>query len=157
MTFRRRRMPLKTISIVTPCYNEEGNVEELYHRIRAVMAGIGPYRYEHIFIDNNSHDRTVAILRSIAGHDKNVKVIVNARNFGHIRSPMHALFQATGDAVIGIAADMQDPPELIADMVREWEKGYSMVLAIKRSSEENGLMFWVRKRYYRLINRLSSV
>jgi glycosyltransferase involved in cell wall biosynthesis len=150
-------MAAKTISIITPCYNEEGNVEELYQRIRAVMEGLGLYRYEHIFIDNNSADRTVAILRTIASHDSNVKVIVNARNFGHIRSPMHALFQTRGDAVIGIAADLQDPPEMIADMVSEWEKGYSMVLAIKRSSEENGLMFWVRKRYYRLINRLSSV
>jgi glycosyltransferase involved in cell wall biosynthesis len=150
-------MPMKTISIITPCYNEEGNVEELYRRVRAVVEGLGRYRYEHIFIDNSSCDRTVAILRTIASHDKNVKVIVNARNFGHIRSPMHALFQATGDAVIGIAADMQDPPEMIADMVCEWERGFSMVLAIKRSSEENGLMFWARKRYYRLISSLSSV
>jgi glycosyltransferase involved in cell wall biosynthesis len=150
-------MALKTITIITPCYNEEGNVEEVYRRTRAVMAGLGRYRYEHIFIDNNSRDRTVAILRTIASHDRNVKVIVNARNFGHIRSPMHAIYQACGDAVIGIVADLQDPPEMIADLVREWENGYSMVLGIKRSSEENGLMFWARKRYYRLISRLSSV
>ena len=150
-------MALRTISVITPCYNEEGNVEELYRRTRAVMEGLGRYRYEHIFIDNNSSDRTVAILRTIAGHDSNVKVIVNARNFGHIRSPMHAVFQSTGDAVITIVADLQDPPEMMAEMVREWENGYSMVLAIKRSSEENQLMFWARKRYYRLISRLSSV
>ena len=150
-------MATKTISIITPCFNEEGNVEELYRRIRAVFQELARYRYEHIFIDNSSRDRTVAILRTIASHDKNVKVIVNARNFGHIRSPMHALFQTTGDAVIGIAADLQDPPEMIADMVREWERGYSMVLAVKRSSEESGLMFWTRKKYYRLISRLSSV
>jgi glycosyltransferase involved in cell wall biosynthesis len=148
---------MKTISIVSGCYNEEENVEELYNRVRAVMAGIGRYRYEHIFIDNCSQDRTVEILKRIAGADTNVKVIVNARNFGHIRSPFHAVQQATGDAVIGIVADLQDPPEMIVDLIREWEKGYFMVLAIKNASEENRLMFWIRKRYYRLVNKLSSM
>jgi glycosyltransferase involved in cell wall biosynthesis len=148
---------MKTISILTPCFNEETNVEELYRRVRAVMAQLGRYRYEHVFIDNASTDNTVALLKKIAAADTNVKIIVNARNFGHIRSPMHALHQTRGDAVIGIVADLQDPPEMIADMVREWEDGYSMVLGIKRSSEENSLMFWIRKRYYRLVNRLSSI
>src|ERR1700679_3017154 len=132
---------MKTISIVTPCYNEEENVEELYDRVRAVMAGLGRYRYEHIFIDNCSQDRTVEILKRIAASDSNVKLIVNARDFGHIRSPQHALYQATGDAVIGIVADLQDPPELIPDFIREWENGYAMVVAVKRTSEENPLMF----------------
>jgi len=148
---------MKTISIVTPCYNEEGNVEELYARVRAVMAALGRYRYEHIFIDNCSTDRTVQALKRIADVDTNVRIIVNARNFGHIRSPMYALYQATGDAVIGLASDLQDPPEMIADFVREWENGYSMVLATKRTSEENPLMFWLRKRYYRLVNQVSSI
>ena len=148
---------MKTISILTPCFNEEANVEELYKRVRAAMARLGRYRYEHIFIDNASTDDTVAALKKIAAVDTNVKIIVNARNFGHIRSPMHALHQTRGDAVIGIVADLQDPPEMIAEMVREWENGYSMVLGIKRSSEENRLMFWIRKRYYRLVNRLSSI
>jgi glycosyltransferase involved in cell wall biosynthesis len=148
---------MRTISILTACFNEEDNVGELYNRVRAVMAGLGRYRYEHIFIDNASTDNTVAALKKIAAADTNVKIIVNARNFGHIRSPMHALHQTRGDAVIGLAADLQDPPEMIADMVREWENGYSMVLGIKRSSEGNSLMFWIRKRYYRLVNRLSSV
>jgi glycosyltransferase involved in cell wall biosynthesis len=148
---------MKTISILTPCFNEETNVEELYNRVRAVMTQLGRYHYEHIFIDNASTDNTVAVLKKIAAVDRNVKIIVNARNFGHIRSPMHALHQTRGDAVIGIAADFQDPPEMIADMVREWENGYSMVLGIKRSSQENPMMFWIRKRYYRLVNRLSSM
>jgi glycosyltransferase involved in cell wall biosynthesis len=99
----------------------------------------------------------VEILKQIAASDTNVKVIVNARNFGHVRSPMHALYQTTGDAVIGIVADLQDPPEMIAEFVREWENGYSMVLAIKNASEENRLMFWIRKKYYRLVNQLSSI
>jgi glycosyltransferase involved in cell wall biosynthesis len=148
---------VKSISIMTPCYNEEANVEELYNRVRAVMLKIGGYRYEHVFIDNHSTDRTVEILKRMAAADSNVKVIVNARNFGQIRSPMHALYQTTGDAVIGLVADLQDPPELIADLVREWEKGYSMVLCIKRSSGENPLMFRIRKMYYRLIARLSQI
>jgi glycosyltransferase involved in cell wall biosynthesis len=86
-----------------------------------------------------------------------VKIIVNARNFGHIRSPMHALFSASGDAVIGIVADLQDPPPMIAAFIKEWENGASCVLGIKRSSEENSLMFWLRKQYYKLVERLSSV
>ena len=121
------------------------------------MAEVGRYRYEHIFIDNSSTDRTVEILKRIASADTNVKVIVNARNFGHIRSPIHAVYQATGDAIIGIVADLQDPPEMIPQFLREWENGYSMVLAIKNASEENRLMFWIRKKYYRLVNRLSSI
>ena len=148
---------MKSITILTACFNEEDNVEELYRRVRAVMAGLGRYRYEHLFIDNHSTDRTVEILKRIAASDTNIKLIVNARNFGHIRSPMHALHQASGDAVIGIVADLQDPPELIPEFIREWEKGFAMVLAIKRSSEENPLMFWIRKKYYRLVNRLSSI
>jgi len=148
---------MKTISILTPCFNEEANVEALYDRVRAVMAELGRYRYEHVFIDNASTDDTVALLKKIAAVDSNVKIIVNARNFGHIRSPMHALHQTRGDAVIGLVADFQDPPEMIVDFVREWENGYSMVLGIKRSSEEHSLMFWIRKRYYRLVNRLSSI
>jgi glycosyltransferase involved in cell wall biosynthesis len=147
----------KTISILTPCYNEEANVLELYDQVRAVMAGIGRYEYEHIFIDNASKDNTVAILKRIAAEDPNVKVIVNARNFGHIRSPMHALCQTRGDAVIGIVADLQDPPPMIADMIAEWEKGAYCVLGIKRSSDEHSLMFWLRKQYYKLAERLSSV
>jgi glycosyltransferase involved in cell wall biosynthesis len=150
-------MSQKTISIVTPCYNEEGNVLNVYNQVREVMVGIGKYEYEHIFIDNSSKDNTVAILKSIAAEDKNVKVIVNSRNFGHIRSPIHALFQARGDAMIGIVADLQDPPPMIADMIREWENGAYCVLGIKRSSEEHSLMFWARKQYYRLVERLSSI
>jgi glycosyltransferase involved in cell wall biosynthesis len=150
-------MSQKTISIITPCYNEEGNVLTLYNQVRQVMLGIGKYDYEHIFIDNASVDNTVAILKSIAAEDPNVKVIVNARNFGHIRSPIHALFQARGDAMIGIVADLQDPPPMIADLIREWENGAYCVLGIKRTSEENSLMFWARKQYYRIAESLSSI
>lgn len=148
---------MRTISILTACYNEEENVEELYNRVRAEMLKVGRYKYEHLFIDNCSSDRTVAILKRIASRDRNVKVIVNARNFGHIRSPHHGLLQTTGDAVIGIVADLQDPPELIPEMIEKWEQGYPLVLCIKKGSKENPLMFWVRKRYYRLVQQLSSI
>jgi polyisoprenyl-phosphate glycosyltransferase len=148
---------LKTISIVTPCYNEQDNVEELHRQVREVMAAIGRYPYEHIFIDNSSLDETVPILRRLAATDPNVKVIVNARNFGHIRSPIHALLQARGDAVICIVADLQDPTNLIPTFIAEWESGKYMVLGIKRTSEENSLMFFLRKQYYRVAERLSSI
>ncbi len=148
---------MKTISIVTPCFNEVENVEELYERVRAVIASLGRYRYEHIFIDNASTDGTVSALKGLAAADSNVRILVNARNVGHIRSPMYALRQATGDCVIMMAADLQDPPEMILDLVREWENGYFAVVGVKRSSEENPLMFWIRKRYYRLMSRLSCV
>ncbi|MGD0792529.1 MAG: glycosyltransferase family 2 protein [Terriglobales bacterium] len=147
----------KTISIITPCFNEEENVREVYERVRAVMSSLGSYDYEHLFIDNASTDNTFAILKLIASFDKNVKIIRNARNFGHIRSPMHALYQASGDAVIGIAADLQDPPEMIVDLVRYWEQGFPIVITVKQSADENGLMFWVRKSYYKLVNRLSGI
>ena len=150
-------MSEKTISILTPCYNEEENVLNLYNQVREVMAGIGTYAYEHVFIDNSSKDNTVAILKSIAAQDKNVKIIVNSRNFGHVRSPMHAFLQCRGDAVIGIVADLQDPPAMIADMIREWENGAYCVLGIKRTSGEASLMFWLRRQYYKLVDRLSSI
>ena len=150
-------MSQKSISIITPTYNEETNVMNLYRQVRQVMADVGRYPYEHIFIDNHSTDNTVSVLKSIASEDPNVKIIVNARNFGQIRSPMHALFATSGDAVIGIVADLQDPPPMIAAFIREWENGASCVLGIKRSSEEHSLMFWLRKQYYKLVERLSSI
>jgi polyisoprenyl-phosphate glycosyltransferase len=148
---------LKTISIVTHAYNEEDNIEAMYLRIREIMQAYPQYAYEHIFIDNHSTDSTAAILTRIAAADRHVKLIVNARNFGHIRSPMHALMQARGDVMIGIASDFQEPPDLIPGMIAEWEAGYQMVLCVKRSSGENGFVYWLRKQYYRTVERLSSV
>lgn len=146
----------KLISIVTPCYNEEDNVDELCRRIREVMATL-PYDYEHILIDNHSADSTVSKVKAIAANDKRVKLIVNARNFGHIRSPYYAILQSSGDACVLIASDLQDPPEMIAEFVKKWEEGYKTVLAVKPESEESSLMFGLRKAYYRLITRISEV
>jgi len=146
----------KTISVVTPCFNEEGNVREVYERVRAIMASLGRYRYEHIFIDNASRDSTFAMLSEIAAADSNVKVIRNARNFGHIRSPMHAVFQARGDAVIILMSDLQDPPEVLAQLLDQWESGFPIVIAVKHTSREAAPMFLVRKLFYRLVNRLAD-
>src|SRR5271157_5214591 len=147
----------KTLTILTPCYNEEGNVRDVYLQVRAAVAAAGNYKYEHLFIDNASTDNTLNELKALAAQDRNVKVIRNTRNFGHIRSPHHALFQARGDAVIGIVADLQDPPEMIVELIRKWEEGYPIVIGVKAASDESGLMFWIRKQYYRLVNRLSGV
>ncbi|MDO8343880.1 MAG: glycosyltransferase family 2 protein [Cellvibrio sp.] len=146
----------KLISIVTPCYNEEDNIDELCQRIQDVMEAL-PYDYEHICIDNCSTDQTVRKIKEKAAVDKRIKLIVNARNFGHIRSPFHAILQSSGDACILIASDLQDPPEMIPEFIHKWEQGYKTVLAVKPESEESSLMFLVRKAYYRLITRISEV
>jgi glycosyltransferase involved in cell wall biosynthesis len=147
----------KRITILTPCYNEEENVRPLYEAVKRVFAGLPQYAYEHLFIDNASKDRTVAVLREIAADDPNVKVIVNARNFGHIRSPYHGLLQATGDAVIGLVADFQDPPGMIPQLLAKWEEGYKVVMGVKDGAEESRLMYGLRSCYYRLIAGLSEV
>jgi glycosyltransferase involved in cell wall biosynthesis len=147
---------MKTISVVTPCFNEEGNVREVYERVRTLMLTLGRYRYEHIFIDNASRDNTFAILKEIAAADSNVKVIRNARNFGHVRSPMHALLQARGDAVIVLMSDLQDPPEVLPQLIEQWENGVPIVIAVKQHSREATPMFLARKLFYRLVNRLSD-
>lgn len=148
---------MKTISVITPCYNEEDNVREVYEAVVRVFDSLPAYDYEHIFIDNASQDRTVAILKEIALRDKRVKIIVNSRNFGHIRSPFHAYLQARGEAVISLVADLQDPPELIKDFIRKWEEGCKIVIGVKQQSEESRLIFTLRKAYYRLLSRLSHV
>jgi len=150
-------MARKLISIVTPCYNEQENIKELYERVRSVMSSIPSYDYEHVFIDNASTDRTVEILKDIAAGDKQVKIIVNSRNFGHIRSPQYALRQTKGDAVIHIVADLQDPPELILDFIRKWEDGFKIVIGVKEKSEESPIFFAIRKLYYNISGKLSEI
>jgi len=144
------------ISIVTPCYNEEKNVAALYTEVKEVMAGVKGYDYEHIFIDNASTDGTVGILKEIAAGDKKVKIIVNLKNYGHLRSPFHAILQANGDAVISVVADLQDPPVLIKDFIGKWESGYKVVVGVKNRSNEPRWMFLVRKLYYSLISAIST-
>lgn len=147
----------KKISILTPCFNEEGNVEELYKQVKAQFEALkARYDYEHIFIDNASQDRTVEILKGIAAKDKNVKIIVNASNFGHIRSPFYGLKQCYGDAVMLMVADLQDPPELIPEFLAKWEEGHQVVVGVKNKSKENPIMYGIRKLFYTLVRKMSE-
>lgn len=157
ISMKRNGSFMKLISIITPCYNEEENVEAIHKSVQEVFAGLGQYHYEHIFIDNASRDQTPRILRDLAARDSNVKVILNARNFGHIRSPYYATLQAKGDAVIGVVADFQDPPAMIVDFLQKWEEGYKIVLGVKAGAEESFLMYAIRSAYYRLVSRLSDI
>ena len=148
---------MTVLSIITPCYNEEAGIARCSEAVRAVMAAELPqYDYEHIFIDNCSQDRTVAILREIAASDRRVKIIVNSRNFGPARSPFHAMLQSTGDAAIPILADLQTPPDLIPSMVKLWREGAKVVIAVKRSSDDDIWQF-ARDTYYKAMKRLSKV
>lgn len=148
----------KKISFVTPCYNEEENVEPLHLEIMAAFEPLKEkYDYEHIYIDNSSKDKTREKLRELAGKNPKIKLIFNTRNFGHIRSPFHGLLQATGDAVILMASDLQDPPILIREMIQKWEAGHKVVMGVKSESRESPLMFAIRKAYYNLISRIADV
>ncbi len=147
----------KLISVVTPCFNEEGNVDELHRRIAAQFETLPDYDFEHIYIDNASTDGTAAAIRRLASADSRVKAIFNTRNFGHIRSPIHAILQAKGDAVVSMASDLQDPPELIPEFVRQWEAGFKVVAGVKPCSKETPLMFALRKLYYATIGRIAEV
>lgn len=148
---------MKKISIVTPCYNEEDNVEELHRQVQRIFDRLGTYDYEHLFIDNASKDRTVKVLKEIAKEDPRVKIIVNYRNFGPVRSLFHALLQTDGDAAVFLVADLQDPPELILDFIKKWEEGYKVVKAIKISSKESSFFYFLRSVYYKLINTIADI
>ena len=147
---------MKKISIVSGCYNEAGNVEELVARVKKAMNEFPDYDYEQIIIDNASTDETPEILRKLASENSRIKVILNARNFGHIRSPFYGILQASGDAVIYLVSDLQEPPELIPQFIREWEKGSKAVVGIKETSSESPLFFAVRRFYYGLVDRLAD-
>ena len=145
----------KLISVVTPCYNEEDNVEKLIELVKKEFDSMPQYDYEHIFIDNCSTDNTVAILRHCAQANKHVKVILNARNFGHIRSPYYGMLQAYGDCVVSMVSDLQDPPQLLPDMLKKWEEGYKIITCVKNKSKENPIMFACRKLFYNTLAKFS--
>jgi len=147
----------KLISIVTPTYNEEENIEELYNEIKKSISNIKKYDFEIIVIDNDSTDKTQEILKNIASKDKNFKVIINNRNFGHIRSPYYGILQSSGIATVYLASDLQDPPKYIPELIDKWESGFKLVMAIKPESESGFLFHQTRKIYYRLLNKISDV
>ena len=130
---------MKKAGIVTSCYNEEKNVELLYKRIMKTMSKLKDYSYEILYVDNHSTDNTASILRSLAKNDKHVKVIINTRNFGRIRSPFYGILQSKGDFVIYMASDLQDPPSLIPKLIQKWEQGFKVVMGVETGSKENYL------------------
>ena len=148
---------MKKISIVTPCYNEEDNIPDVYFQVKQIFDRLEQYDYEHIFIDNASKDKTVKILKELAKEDKRVKIIINCRNFGPSRSIYYGLLQTCGDSVVLLPADLQEPPELVPEFIQKWEEGYTVVKGVKTSSEEDFLMYFLRGIYYSLIRRISEI
>ena len=148
----------KKISVMTPCFNEESGIRECYDRVKEVFdRDLPQYEREHLFIDNSSSDNTVSILKLIALGDLNVKIIVNTRNFGSNRSPHYGFMQTTGDAVVPIFADLQTPPEVIVELVRKWEAGYKVVIAVREGMREGLITRAWRGLFYSIMLRLSHV
>ena len=145
----------KLISIVTPCFNEEQNIEKLCLEVEKIFKNLN-YKYEHIVIDNKSTDKTRNILKSLVQKNKNLKVIFNSKNFGHIRSPYYAMLQSSGDAVILLSADFQDPLELIPDLIDKWKNGNKVVMLKRKSSSENFFMTFVRNSFYKFISKIGE-
>lgn len=148
---------MQLISVVTPCYNEEDNILDIYQTVKNIFNNIHKYQYEHIFIDNSSSDNSISLLKEIAHLDLNVKLIINSRNFGWIRSPFYGLLQASGDAIIYMAADFQDPPNLINKFIKKWEDGFKIVIGTKSESEESFFKFFIRRFYYKFADKISDL
>src|SRR5262245_55176407 len=149
---------MKKISVVTICYNEDSIIREYYDEVMKIFKTLADrYTYEIIIADNASTDQTQQILREIALQDKNFKVILNSRNFGVNRSGNNAFIQATGDAVILMVSDLQDPPSLIPEFIEKWEQGNKVVMAVKNQSKDSGLMYFLRSLYYITLDKMSDV
>ncbi|MCX5849550.1 MAG: glycosyltransferase family 2 protein [Deltaproteobacteria bacterium] len=148
---------MKKISILVPTFNEEENIKPLCAELINILSGKLPeYDYEILIIDNYSQDRTRENILELCATNKKIKSIFNAKNFGHIRSPYHGLLQTSGDCTIVMCADFQDPPEMIVNFVREWEKGSKVVIGKKKKSYENPLIYMLRSIYYKLIKKISD-
>ena len=150
-------MSRKLISIATPCFNEESNILLMIEKVKSIFETYSDkYDFEMIIIDNSSTDNSVNIIREECKKDKRIKLIINSRNFGWIRSPYYGLLQAKGDAVVYLASDFQDPPDLIPEFLQKWEEGSMIVMGIKSQSEESFLMFKLRSLYYSVIDKISN-
>lgn len=147
----------KLISIVFPTFNERDNLDELSSRVNKIINKINNYKFEVIFIDNSSNDGTIEKIKDLCKKNKNYKAIINARNFGHLKSPYYAILQTDGDATILLASDLQDPPEIIPKLIKKWQQGSDVVLTVKKTSHENKVMFKIRSLYYNLISFISDV
>lgn len=146
------------ISVVIACYNEEENIKPLIYRIIEIMKNeLSSYDYEIICIDNDSTDSTRTIIRELCSENSKIKAIFNTHNFGSIRSATFGLLQAHGDMIVKMCADFQDPPELLINFVEEYEKGNRIVIAVKKDSEENKLMYYVRQLYYNIFSKITDI
>lgn len=149
---------MKKMSIVIPTYNEEENIIPMAEKIQEIMHNeLHYYDYEIIFIDNCSKDNTRKQLRELCKVNKKVKAIFNAKNFGQSNSPYYGMLQMTGDCVVVMAADFQEPPELITDFVKKWEEGYRIVIGVKTKSKENKVMYFLRSCYYKTLKKMANV
>ena len=149
---------MKKISVLIPCYNEVENAGPISKAVTDILEKELPqYDYELVFIDNDSTDGTRDVIRGLCKENPRIKAIFNARNFGQFNSPYYGMLQVTGDCVIEMVADFQDPVEMIPKYVHEWEKGYKIVCAVKSSSKESKIMYFLRTCYYKLIKKMSSV
>lgn len=148
----------KLISFVLPCYNEEGNVKNIANAIIKLFDDeLSKYNYELIFIDNDSKDNTRSIIRDLCKNNKNIKAIFNVKNFGQFNSPYYGLLNASGDAVVSIASDFQEPVEIVPKFVKAWEEGYKIAIGVRKSSTENVVLRVMKKIYYDLIKKFSNV
>ncbi len=150
-------MKKQVISIISPCYNEEKNIDELYARVLNFMSKHTEYDFEFLIIDNASTDETVNCIKKILDKDSRVRLIVNNRNFGPVRSPYWGILQTSGDATIYLASDLQDPPELMTEFIKAWKEGFLVVMGQKPTSETHPLMHWLRRTYYKLLDKISDV
>lgn len=147
---------MKTITVVTPVYNEDKNIEIVYEKVKKVFIEIENIEYKHLFIDNDSSDNSQNIIRTLCEKDKNVLAIFNRKDYGHIKSPYYAITKCDTDAVIFLVADLQDPPELITKFLESWKKGEKLIVAVKKTSKESKIFFLVRKTYYFLLNLIAD-
>lgn len=149
---------MKTISVLLPTFNEKDNIIPLANEISSIFKDkLSNYNYEIVFIDNCSKDETREKIKSLCIKNKNIKAIFNARNFGWMRSPFYGILQTKGDCSIIMCSDFQDPPDMILDFVREWERGYKIVIGIKNKSKENPMMYFIRSLYYKNIKHISEI
>lgn len=148
----------KLISVVLPCFNEEGNVEKITKAlIDLFKKKLTKYDYEIIFIDNDSRDKTRPLLRKICAKNKKVKAIFNAKNFGQFNSPYYALLQTSGDAVVSMASDFQDPVETIPEFIKAWEDGYKIAIGVRETSTDGIILRTMKKIYYNLVDKFSNI
>ena len=148
---------MKRVSLCVPCYNEEKNVNLVYNKLTDIMSTLPEYDYEIIFEDNASTDNTVNRLRTLAQKDKHVKLILNTRNFGPSRSGKNCCYNATGDVLISVACDLQNPVNLIPEFLKWWKAGYLVIMGQKLSSKESKIKYFCRKMYYKIICSFSDI